>query len=116
MNLAFNHYTVKEQFDQNADAVLLAGDAFDIIQQLPDSIFTLIVSSPPYNIGKIYEREISLEEYLIWQENILTELYRLCCFKGSIVWQVGNYVDKGEIFPLDIYFYPVWKGEKNYGE
>jgi hypothetical protein len=30
--------------------------------------------------------------------------------KGSVCWQVGNYVDAGEVVPLDILFYPVFKG------
>jgi DNA modification methylase len=109
MNLLFEQYNVTDHFDETADAVLLEGDAFDILKQLPNNIFKLVVSSPPYNIGKVYEKEVSLEEYLIWQEKIIVELYRICHINGSIVWQVGNYVDKGEIFPLDIYFYPLFK-------
>ena len=104
MDLLFNQYITKEYYEKNADAVLLEGDTFDILKQLPDNTFKLIVSSPPYNIGKVYEKEVSLEEYLLWQEKIIIELYRTCHINGSIVWQVGNYVDQGEIFPLDIYF------------
>jgi DNA modification methylase len=107
--LLFDQYTVKEYYDKNADAVVLEGDTFDMLQQLPNDIFKLIVSSPPYNIGKVYEKEISLEEYITWQEKIITELYRTCHTSGSIVWQVGNYVSQGEVFPLDIYFYPLFK-------
>ncbi|MDR1216464.1 MAG: site-specific DNA-methyltransferase [Treponema sp.] len=109
MNLLFKQYNITDHFDETADAVLLEGDAFDILKQLPNNISKLVVSSPPYNIGKVYEKEVSLEEYLIWQEKIIVELYRICHINGSIVWQVGNYVDKGEIFPLDIYFYPIFK-------
>jgi DNA modification methylase len=109
MNLFFEQYTVSKYYDKNADAVLLEGDTLDILKQLPDNSFKLIVSSPPYNIGKIYEEEVSLGDYLAWQEKIIIELYRTCHINGSIVWQVGNYVDEGEIFPLDIYFYPVFK-------
>ena len=109
MNLLFDQYVIKEHYEKAADAVLLNGDAFDILKQLPNKIVKLIVSSPPYNIGKVYEKEVSLEEYLAWQEKIILELYRICHDNGSIVWQIGNYVDKGEIFPLDIYFYPLFK-------
>ncbi|MDR1869954.1 MAG: hypothetical protein LBQ82_08215, partial [Treponema sp.] len=109
MNLFFEQYTVSKHYDDRADAVLLEGDTLDILKQLPDNRFKLIVSSPPYNIGKIYEEEVSLEDYLAWQEKIIIELYRTCHINGSIVWQVGNYVDEGEIFPLDIYFYPIFK-------
>jgi len=109
MSLLFDQYIVSEYYNENSDAVLLKGDTQDVLKQLPDNSFKLIVSSPPYNIGKIYEEEVNLEEYLAWQEKIIIELYRTCHVNGSIVWQIGNYVDKGEIFPLDIYFYPIFK-------
>jgi DNA modification methylase len=67
------------------------------------------VSSPPYNIGKEYEKQVDLRHYLDWQTEIISELSRIVTDNGSIVWQVGNFVDKGEIFPLDIYFYPIFK-------
>ena len=34
---------------------------------------------------------------------------RIVSDDGSIVWQVGNFVEAGEVFPLDIYFYPIFK-------
>ncbi len=43
------------------------------------------------------------------QEEIITELKRVLSDEGSICWQVGNYVNKGEIFPLDIYYYQIFK-------
>ncbi|MDR0300722.1 MAG: site-specific DNA-methyltransferase [Treponema sp.] len=109
MDLFFEHYKITEYYDNNSDAVLLEGDTLDILKKLPSNTYKLIVSSPPYNIGKIYEEEVSLEKYLEWQESIICELFRICHMNGSIVWQVGNYVDNGEIFPLDIYFYPIFK-------
>ena len=109
MNSLFDQYIVSKYYDENSDAILLEGDTLDILKRLPDNRFKLIVSSPPYNIGKIYEEEVSLEEYLEWQEKIIIELYRTCHVNGSVVWQIGNYVDEGEIFPLDIYFYPIFK-------
>lgn len=42
-------------------------------------------------------------------KDILAELTRVCAKDGSIVWQVGNYVEDGEVFPLDIHFYPIFK-------
>jgi DNA modification methylase len=70
---------------------------------------TLIISSPPYNIGKEYEVQQKLEQYLESLEPILTELVRVLSPNGSLCWQVGNYVDESEVFPLDIYFYPIFK-------
>jgi DNA modification methylase len=76
---------------------------------LPDEQFTLIVTSPPYNIGKSYEVKRELHDYLEWQTSIVEELVRLLHPSGSLCWQVGNYVKDGEVFPLDIFFYPIFK-------
>jgi DNA modification methylase len=69
----------------------------------------LIVTSPPYNIGKTYERQVNLQQYLEWQAGIIEKLVGLLSPSGSLCWQVGNYVDAGEIFPLDMHFYPIFK-------
>lgn len=85
------------------------GDCLKVLKKYDDEKFDLIITSPPYNIGKSYEIKTSIEEYLETQEEIITELIRVLSDQGSICWQVGNYVDKGEIFPLDIYYYQIFK-------
>ncbi len=74
-------------------------------------MFDLIITSPPYNIGKEYETKKSIEAYLKDQEAIIKQLVRLTSDKGSICWQVGNFVDTKtkEIFPLDIFYYKLFK-------
>jgi adenine-specific DNA-methyltransferase len=69
----------------------------------------LIVTSPPYNIGKSYERRTSLKEYVQQQKKVISECVRLLHQNGSLCWQVGNHVDDGEITPLDIVLYPIFK-------
>lgn len=71
--------------------------------------FDLILTSPPYNVGKSYETKTSIEKYLETQEEIIDQLVRTLSDRGSICWQVGNYVDKGEVFPLDIFYYQIFK-------
>lgn len=85
------------------------GDCLDVLEDLKDDFFDLILTSPPYNIGKSYEVKTSIEKYLETQEEIISELVRTLSKKGSLCWQVGNYVDKGEVFPLDIYYYQIFK-------
>lgn len=84
-------------------------DTLRTIKKIPNEKFDLIITSPPYNIGKSYETKTSIEEYLATQEEIISELIRVLSNKGSICWQVGNYVQRGEIFPLDIYYYHIFK-------
>ena len=84
-------------------------DALKVLRKTENNKFDLIISSPPYNLGKSYESKTSIENYLESQEQIITELVRVLSNKGSICWQVGNYTQKGEIFPLDIYYYSIFK-------
>lgn len=69
----------------------------------------LIVTSPPYNIGKAYEKRSSLDRYLTAQAKVIAEATRVLSPSGSICWQTGNHVSKGEIFPLDIFLYPLFQ-------
>ncbi len=79
------------------------------MQKLPDESMTLIVTSPPYNIGKSYERRSSLDAYVEQQAVVIADCVRLLSDRGSICWQVGNHVQSGEIFPLDTILYPIFK-------
>lgn len=100
---------ISRTFQKEDRIVLREGDTLSELRQLPSQTFKLIVSSPPYNIGKAYEKQVALEQYLDWQRDIIKELARLTADDGSIIWQVGNFVDAGEVYPLDIYFYPIFK-------
>lgn len=96
-------------FRTDADIVLCKGDTSEFIDTLPTESVQLIVSSPPYNLGKEYETRSSIELYLEEQAATIQKLYRVLKSQGSLCWQVGNFVDQGEVFPLDIYYYPIFK-------
>jgi adenine-specific DNA-methyltransferase len=84
-------------------------DNREFLKQFDDATFKLIVTSPPYNIGKTYERRSSLDAYVAAQRAVIGECARLLHPRGSICWQVGNHVDDGEVFPLDAILYPIFK-------
>lgn len=67
----------------------------------------LVVTSPPYNLGKEYEKRLNLAEYLSQQKRIIVECVRVLRSDGSLCWQVGNYVNNGAIIPLDALLYPI---------
>lgn len=94
-----------------AAATFVNGDVLDVLRDLPAKKCDLIVTSPPYNIGKIYERTESLtfEEYVKWLDDVIDLLVRSLAKSGSICWQVGSYIKDGEIFPLDIHTYNSFK-------
>lgn len=90
--------------------LLWQGDVLAFLKSLPrEEIFDLIVTSPPYNIGKSYEKKQALQDYLKWQSEIIDELVPRLKSNGSICWQVGNFVENGSIIPLDIEFAPIFK-------
>lgn len=86
-------------------------NALEFLKALPDSSVKLIITSPPYNIGKEYETVTSLKQYLENMRPIIAEAKRVLEEDGSICWQVGNYVDgkNSEVYPLDIYYYDIFK-------
>ena len=92
-----------------AETAVFQMDAGRFLDELPRrEVFDLIVTSPPYNIGKAYETEMPLCEYISWQRDIVTKLYPLLKETGSICWQTGSYVKKGAIRPLDIELAPLF--------
>lgn len=92
-----------------AQYIYTIGDSLDVLKTFEDGEFKLIMTSPPYNVGKEYEVKESIEKYLEGQQQIIDELIRVLHPQGSICWQVGNFIEKGEVFPLDIFYYNIFK-------
>lgn len=99
---------ISSTFDATANCVLFEGNCLDLLKEIPDESIKLIVTSPPYNLGKPYETRLDLQDYLDQQKQVIEEAVRVLDSEGSICWQVGNYVNKGEIVPLDIVLYPIF--------
>ena len=86
---------------------VVLGDCLDLLRSLPDGSVDLVVSSPPYNIGKEYEDRQALGTYIAEQAVVLEECARVMSPNASIFWQVGSYSNKGTLIPLDVRFFPV---------
>ncbi len=99
---------IATEFGQTADVILYEGDCLDLLPLIPDKFVKLVVTSPPYNLGKPYESRLDMGEYLTQQQKVIEESVRVLDDRGSICWQVGNYVDNSEIIPLDIVLYPIF--------
>lgn len=106
-------FQITDTFDPQSTASLIVGDTQALCRELPEETFQLILTSPPYNIGKDYEETRSLEEYLAQQAAVIRLLVRLLKPEGSLCWQVGNFIDTSsacnEVYPLDVWFYPIFK-------
>lgn len=99
---------ISDTFALSEQIVAYQGNCLDLLQAVPDESLQLVVTSPPYNIGKEYEKRLHLDLYLQQQAEVISECVRALSLRGSICWQVGNYVDKGAIIPLDAILYPVF--------
>jgi adenine-specific DNA-methyltransferase len=92
MTTLWGDLQVASSYDKNAPVVLFLGDRLDFLRQIPDSHAKLVVTSPPYNIGKKYEKRLKFEEYLNQQAETIQECVRALSADGSLCWQVGNHI------------------------
>jgi site-specific DNA-methyltransferase (adenine-specific) len=72
------------------------------MKELPDNSVHLMVTSPPYNVGKEYDEDLSLEEYLAFLRRVWTETYRVLVPGGRACINVANLGRKPYI-PLNSY-------------
>lgn len=84
-------------------------DIKDYLKNTDDKSVNLIITSPPYNLGKEYETKTDIKNYLSEQKSIIKELIRILKDDGSIAWQIGNFINNKEVFPLDFYYYEIFK-------
>jgi adenine-specific DNA-methyltransferase len=91
------------------DAHMACEDNLEFMRPLAAGMMQLIATSPPYNIGKRYERRSPLDAYIEAQAQVISECVRLLSDRGSLCWQVGNHIDNGEVVPLDIVLYPFFQ-------
>ncbi len=60
------------------------------MNELPDCSVHLMVTSPPYNVGKDYDEDLSLEEYLAFLKRVWAETYRVLVPGGRACINVAN--------------------------
>jgi len=101
---------ISERFTPQARVTLHHGDCRYLLAQMPSESAQLIVTSPPYNIGKGYERKRRvLQDYLDEQAEVIAACVRVLKDGGSICWEVGNHIaGPQEVLPLDIALYPIF--------
>ena len=109
LEFAKRQVSISDTYNTSTNVVLFDGNCSELLKDIPSSSVDLVITSPPYNVGKKYEKKMSLPAYLKNQEPVIVELVRVLADTGNLCWQVGNYIEKGEVFPLDIYFYEIFK-------
>jgi adenine-specific DNA-methyltransferase len=87
---------------ESADVLLYHGDCLDLMNRVSASRFDLTVTSPPYNIGKEYEKIRVLADYVSWCSKWMGKIHELTAATGSFWLNIG-YVpvpDSGKAVPL----------------
>ena len=101
-------HSIARTFSRSESVVLYPGDCLNLLRTIPDKALQLVVTSPPYNIGKAYERKLHLDAYLEQQSQVIAECVRALSPRGSVCWQVGNFIERGSIVPLDAVLFPIF--------
>jgi site-specific DNA-methyltransferase (adenine-specific) len=60
------------------------------MHQIPDNCVALMVTSPPYNVGKDYDDDLDLDEYLGLLHRVFAETYRVLEPGGRVAVNVAN--------------------------
>jgi adenine-specific DNA-methyltransferase len=113
------HYETKECMIFNMDCV----KALDLLNENKITLFNLVITSPPYNIGKEYEENMPINEYVSWCVKWIQLIYTICDKNASFWLNLGylNYPEKGKALPISyllwdkIPFYLIQEIVWNYG-
>jgi adenine-specific DNA-methyltransferase len=92
---------------------LVVDDAINFLSGLEPRSVDLLVSSPPYFMGKEYDTSLQLEDFELIHQRLGPLLARVLKPTGNLCWQVGNHVSSGALVPLDILVYSAFKAENS---
>ena len=100
---------IYKNYKEYNQVTLHNGDCLELLKSLPDESVDLVVTSPPYCMGKAYEDpHDDIEKFRKQHVNIFNELYRVVKKGGSVCWQVGYHVSDRCVIPLDCIIYNIF--------
>lgn len=100
---------IYKNFKETNMVTLYNGDCKKLLKRMPDESVDLIITSPPYCIGKSYEDpKDDLESFRKQHLTIFNDIYRVLKPGGSICWQVGYHVSEKLVIPLDYIVYDIF--------
>lgn len=67
---------IADQFALSESIVVYPGNCLDLLKAIPDESIQLVVTSPPYNIGKECEKRLHLDVYVQQQAEVIAECVR----------------------------------------
>lgn len=72
------------------------------MDELPDRCIHLMVTSPPYNVGKLYDQDLTLDEYRSLIKRVMKEVYRVLVPGGRVCLNVAN-LGRRPYLPIDAF-------------
>lgn len=102
--------TLHTEFDGRNRITLATEDCLKFLKTIADASVQLVVTSPPYNIGKEYEERLSKNEYKEFIGKVIAECVRIVKPGGSICWEVGTHMEgKNRPKPLAFMLHPIFE-------
>ncbi len=97
---------ISTSFSPDNECTVFHGDCASLLSRIPDESVDLIVTSPPYCMGKAYEKASdNLDTFTESHKQIMPEMVRVLKPGASLCWQVGYHIKNGVITPLDFTIY-----------
>jgi adenine-specific DNA-methyltransferase len=90
---------------------LIVDDAIRFLSDITPNSVDLLMSSPPYFMGKEYDVSLKVEDFTRIHQKLAPLLARALKPGGNLCWQVGNHVRDGVTVPLDIPTYVAFAAE-----
>ncbi|TIR20993.1 MAG: site-specific DNA-methyltransferase [Mesorhizobium sp.] len=90
---------------------MFQGDCMQLLRCLPDGLVHLVMTSPPYFMGKNYDRSYRVEDFYDDHQAIAPDIARVTRLRGNVCWQVGYHVQDKTILPLDFAVYETFRAQ-----
>ena len=82
---------IGKPYFESQNVLLYKMDCIEFMQKLDKPIFDLTVTSPPYNIGKEYERKVEFDQYINWSKSWMTKLFDVTKKNGTFWLNLGYF-------------------------
>ena len=93
--------TPNTEFPENLKNKIILGSS-ESMEEVPNNSVHLMITSPPYNVSKEYDDNLSLQEYLQLLRKVFTETYRVLVNGGRACINIAN-VGRKPYIPLSDY-------------
>lgn len=107
--LNVNGPQIYRRYRPSKDIVLHLGDCVQLLRKMPPRSVDLVLTSPPYCLGKQYDTATDAAAFTELHKRMIDELIRVTKDAGNICWQVGYHVRSRIVVPLDFLTYELFR-------